>query len=75
MLEKTKGLSHETFKLIAESLENNASDLTSLKNTLAQLHLKLGYSYFQGNFAERGRYAKLIDLWTPFIMKIIAQLK
>jgi hypothetical protein len=59
MLNETKDLTTNTVKMIVEGIQNENKNLETILYTLACLST-FGYSYFKGNFADRGRYENLI---------------
>ena len=56
MLNVTKIKDTESFKIVAESVENENKGLTNTSGTFVGLDPIQGRDYFLGNISERGRY-------------------
>jgi hypothetical protein len=75
MLEVTKVLETDSFKNIAECLQNFTIQLENTRDTFVSLDISQGFDYFQGNIVHRGRYESLVDIFQTFITKIVAKLR
>ena len=74
MLNETKDLTQNTVKIIGEGIQNENKHLETILFTLVWLST-FGYSYFKGNFADRGRYESLICPFWIFFDMLISKLK
>ena len=74
MLNDTKDLTQNTVKIIGEGIQNENKNLETILFTLVWLST-FGYSYFKGNFADRGRYESLICPFTVFFDMIFCKVK
>jgi hypothetical protein len=74
MLVETKDLTPFTFGFIGEGFQNENKNLETILFTLVQLST-FGYSYFKGNFADRGRYESLVCPFFIFLQMIATKLR
>ena len=75
MLIETKDLTQNTVKIIGEGIHNEDKNLETILFTLVWLST-FGYSYFKGNFADRGRYQSLVMCpFLVFFQMIVSKLK
>jgi hypothetical protein len=73
MLDFTKIQETDSFKTLAECIQNSTIELVITCNTFVGLDPNLGYDYFLGNISNRGRYDDFV--YRTFIMMIITYLR
>ena len=74
MLNETKDLTPFTLKIVGEYFANDNKNLETILFTLVWLST-LGFSYFKGDFVDRGRYETLVCPFLVFLEKIVNKLR